>query len=427
MPVPENPAATPNGANSLWHPFGAMNRVRDHRTVITRGEDVWVWDDTGRRYFDGTAALWYSNVGHGRREIIDAVTRQLEQLDAYQIFGDFANEPALRLAAELAARAPVREGRIFFTSGGGDAADSAAKLARLYFQAKGSPERNHLIARDHCYHGTHGFGTALAGMAGNRIGAPFMPGVSFVAHDDAEALERELLAVGPERVAAFFLEPVIGAGGVRPPEPGYVERVAEICRAHGVLLIADAVICGFGRLGTWFAIERFDVAPDMILFAKGVTSGYQPLGGVVVAGHVAEPFWSGDDAPVFRHGQTYAGHPAACAAGLANLEVMERDGLLARSRTMEKVLFDALRTLEDHPLVDTVRGGVGFLGALELDGDRMTRQPDLPSRVFGAVREHGALIRPMGSAVGFSPPLTATEEHIDQLLESVKAGLDGLR
>jgi putrescine aminotransferase len=410
-------------SSALWHPFADMHTVKDARICITHGEDVWLWDSAGNRYFDGTASLWYANVGHGRKEIIHAVTRQLNELEAYQCFGDFANGPALRLADEIADRAPVRNGKVFFTSGGGDSIDTAAKIARSYYTALGQPGRTILIHREHSYHGTHGLGTSLAGIAANRIGGPFMPDVAQVPAFDASALEHAIINLGPDRVAAFFCEPVIGAGGVLPPPADYIADAHTVCRRHNVLFIVDAVICGFGRLGTWFGIERFGVQPDMVAFAKGVTSGYQPLGGIVVADQVAAPFWD-EPGRVLRHGQTYAGHPAACAAGLANIAILERDGLLDRSSKMESVLAEALHSVTDQPLIDHARGGIGFLGALELDADRMGRTPGLPARIAQAVRRHGAIVRPMGSALGFSPPLTTTEEHLDFLIDAVRCGLD---
>lgn len=411
------------GVASLWHPFAAMHQVRHHRFTLSRARDVWVWDTAGRRYFDATAALWYANAGHGRREIIEAVARQLEQLDAYQIFGDLANEPALRLADELAQRAPLDEPKVFFTSGGGDSIDTAGKIARAYFAATGKPERTLLISRSSSYHGTHGVGTALAGIAPNRIGGPFVPDVIQVSHDDPAALEKAIADQGAERVAAFFAEPVMGAGGVLLPAPGYLEAVAEICHRHGVLFVADSVICGFGRLGNWFGIERFAAPPDMVVFAKGVTSGYQPLGGVIVSKQVAAPFW---DRPgtVLRHGPTYAGHPAACAAGLANIALLERDGLLDRSVMLEGGLRARLESLADHSLVHEVRAGTGFLGALELDPERERAAPGVPARLTAAARRRGVLIRPMLSSVGFSPPLTVTEEQLDKMTEAVAAALD---
>lgn len=410
---------------AFWHPFAAMGVVRSAEFVLTRGADVWVDDASGNRYLDATASLWCVNVGHGRQAIADAVHAQMSTLATYQTFGDFTNEPAQRLTSRLAALAPVPDAKIFLLSGGGDAIDTAAKLAREYWARTGAPERSVLIGRDHAYHGTHGFGTSLAGMAANRIAAPFVPDVITVAHDDAEALDKEIEALGAERVAAFFAEPVIGAGGVIPPAPGYLRRAREVCTKHGVLFVADSVICGFGRLGTWFGVERFGIEPDMIVFAKGVTSGYLPLGGLVVHGRVAEPFWA-PGAPPFRHGATYSGHPAACAAALANLDIIEDEGLLGRAQVLEGELHAALTGLGDHPLVAEVRGGTGVLGALELDPARVAADPRLPARVGAAVRERGVLIRPMTSALGFSPPLTLQPAHLDLLAEAVRGGLDAV-
>ncbi|WP_231963884.1 aspartate aminotransferase family protein [Mycobacterium adipatum] len=412
------------GQNALWSPFAPMHSVRQApRVTIVRGDGVWVWDNTGHRYFDGTASLWYSNVGHGRAEIVDAISHQLGTLEAYHGFGDFATEPALRLAEEIAQRAPMDDGKVFFTSGGGDSIETAVKMARSYFAANGQPDRTVLLHREHSYHGMHGWGTALSGMPPNRVGEPFAPDVVQVPHDDAAELDRIIGTLGPERVAAFFCEPVIGAGGVIVPPKGYIEAAAQVCRRHGVLFIADSVICAFGRLGYWFGIERFDVRPDLIVFAKGVTSGYLPLGGVVAARHVAAPFW---DRPgtVFRHGQTYSGHPAACAAGLANIAILERDGLLDAALKLEGPLLERLESMTDHPLVDHARGGVGVLGALELESGHLARSPSLPAQLMQVVRRRGAIIRPMGTALGFSPPLVTTEEDLDFMTDAVRAGLD---
>jgi adenosylmethionine-8-amino-7-oxononanoate aminotransferase len=408
---------------SFWHPFAAMGAVRSAEFVLTRGEDVWVYDTEGKRYLDGTASLWCVNVGHGRQAIADAVHAQMSTLATYQTFGDVTNEPVQALTSRLAALAPVPGAKIFLVSGGGDAIDTAAKLSREYFARSGKPERTVLIGREHAYHGTHGFGTSLSGMPANRLAGPFVPDVVTVAHDDAEALEKEIEHLGAERVAAFLAEPVIGAGGVIPPPPGYLERAREICTKHGVLFVADSVICGFGRLGTWFGIERFGIEPDMIVFAKGVTSGYLPLGGLVVHERIAEPFWAPGAAP-FRHGATYSGHPAACAAAMANLDIMESEGLLERARTLEGDLYAALSTLADHPLVSEVRGGVGVLGALELDAERLKADPGVTARVGMAVRGRGVLVRPMATALAFSPPLTLQTDHLDLLVDAVRGGLD---
>jgi adenosylmethionine-8-amino-7-oxononanoate aminotransferase len=411
----------------LWHPFADMGTVRTRELVIDRGEDVWVWDAEGRRYLDATASLWYCNVGHGRPEIAEAVAAQLRRLEAYSAFGDLSNEPARELAARLAALAPMPDARVFLGSGGGDGVDTAAKLARRYWQETGAPERDVLVVRTNAYHGTHGYGTALAGIPANRTSwGPLVPDVAVVAHDSVDALREEVDRLGAERVAAVFVEPVIGAGGVHPPVPGYVEGVAELCRETGILFICDSVISGFGRLGTWFGIERWDVEPDMVVFAKGVTSGYMPLGGVVVGGRVAEPFFAAPGGPVFRHGATYAGHATCCAAALANLDLLERDGLLARGQQLEGDLFEALRQLDGHELVGEVRGGTGLLGAVELSGDLLAERPAAPQELAMLARRGGVLVRPLGSGVAVSPPLTATPDHFELVLEALSTALDEL-
>jgi adenosylmethionine-8-amino-7-oxononanoate aminotransferase len=406
-----------------WHPFADMGSVRGAEFVIERGEDVWVWDDQGRRYLDATASLWYANVGHGRPEIAAAVAKQLSRIEAYSNFGDFATAPTLELVEVLADRAPM-PARVFLTSGGGDSIDVAAKLARRYWYELGQPERTVLLSRTQGYHGTHGYGTAIGGIPANRAGYGPQVESEQVAHDSVEALEQAIARVGAERVAAFFVEPVIGAGGLYPPGHRYIEGVAAICARNDVLLVADAVICGFGRLGTWFGIERWDVAPDMITFAKGVTSGYLPLGGVIVADRVAEPFWNGPGSPVFRQGATYAGHATCAAAALANIELLERENLVPRGREMEQVLFDALRGLADHPAAGEVRGGVGTLAAVELDGELLARDPAALGRLTMAARQAGVLLRQLSSSVAVSPPLTAQPEHFELIAQGIAAGLD---
>ncbi|MBV8735445.1 MAG: aspartate aminotransferase family protein [Solirubrobacterales bacterium] len=410
-----------------------MASVRHAEFVLERGDDVWVWDRDGRRYLDATASLWYANVGHGRREIAEAAVAQLERLEAYSTFGDFANEPALELAATLADLAPM-PARVFLVSGGGDAIDTAAKLARQYWSQVGEPDRTILISRTAGYHGTHGYGTALAGIPANREG--FGPQVDTiqVPHDSIEAMHVEMERADPSRIAAVFVEPVIGAGGVYPPMPGYLEGLSELCRQTGVLLVVDAVICGFGRLGTWFGIERWQADPAMIVFAKGVTSGYLPLGGVIVCERVAEPFWTTPGGPVLRHGPTYSGHPTCCAAALANLALLGRERLVERGRDLEGALLDALAPLREHDAVAEVRGGTGMMAAVELRSDVLDTQAGAIAKVTGAAREAGVIVRPLGRAVAVSPPLTATPEHfqliaqaLDHALDSLSASLSGTR
>ncbi|MGN6187481.1 MAG: aminotransferase family protein [Conexibacter sp.] len=405
-----------------------MGAVEDAPFVLERAEDVWVWDEQGRRYLDATASLWCANVGHGRPEIAEAVARQLRALDTYSTFGDFANGPALDLADRLAALAPTPGSRVFLGSGGGDVIESAAKIARAYFQQTGQPRRVHMIAREHGYHGTHGHGTSLGGIASNLAGwGPLDPAVTHVPHDSADALETEIARLDPERVAAFFCEPVIGAGGVRLPPDGYLEAVADVCARHGVLFVADCVISAFGRLGTWLGIDRWPVEPDMVVLAKGVTGGTLPLGALIVAPHVAEPFFPGEPgAPVLRHGQTYSGHPTCCAAALATLDVYEREDLIARGRELEGPLEDALRPLEQHPLVGGVRAGLGLLGAVELSHEARAADPSAVSRLTMACREQGLLVRALATGVAVSPPLTIEETQIAAIGAGIAEGLTAL-
>lgn len=413
-------------SSRFWHPFADMSAVAGAELVIERGEDVWVFDADGNRLLDATASLWYANVGHGRREIAEAVIGQMGRIEAYSCFGDFATRPAVELCERLSELAPMPDARVFLASGGGDAIDTAAKLARRYWHQVGEPQREILIGRSSAYHGTHGYGTSIGGIPANREEmGELLGGTVEVPHDSSEALARKIDALGPERVAAFFVEPVIGAGGVYPPPEGYIEQVAEICRERGVLLIVDSVICGFGRLGTWFGIERWSVSPDMICFAKGVTSGYLPLGGVAVSGRIADPFFA-SGAPVFRHGATYAGHATCCAAALANIEILEREGLVRRGGEMEGELLASLRPLADSDLVAEVRGGVGTMAAVELSGDLLASRPGAVAEVVAVARGEGVLVRPLGRAIAASPPLTATPEHFAAIASAISAGLERL-
>jgi putrescine---pyruvate transaminase len=410
----------------LWHPFADMHAVRSGELVIVRGEGAYVWDADGRRLLDGTASLWNVNAGHGRTEIVDAAATQMRELASYSVFGAFANRPALALAERLCALAPLDDPRVFLGSGGGDAIDTAAKLARRFFNATGQPERVHLISRSQGYHGTHGIGTSIGGIQANRQGmGPLDPDASIVPHDSLEALEAEVERVGADRVAAVFVEPVIGAGGVHQPRPGYVEGVAELCARTGVLFVLDAVIGAFGRLGTWFAAERFGVRPDLLCFAKGVTSGYLPLGGVLVGARVAEPFWD-DGGLLFRHGPTYSGHPTCCAAALANLDILEGEGLIERGRELEGPLARALATLGSHELVGEVRAGIGALGAVAFAPDALAAAPALPQQVFAQARDRGVLVRPLGDGVALSPPLVITEQEIDHAAQVIGEALDAV-
>jgi putrescine aminotransferase len=412
---------------TFWHPFADMKAVVDGgELVIERGEGAVVYDADGRRYLDATASLWYCNVGHGRQAIADAAAAQLRRLAAYSTFGDFANRPVLELAERVAGYAPLEDPKVFLTSGGSDSIDTALKLARRYWQASGQPGRTIVVSRSGGYHGMHVAGTALAGIEPNRqgYGGALMDGARSVAWDSAEALEDLLVRVGPEQVAAFFCEPVIGAGGVFHAPPGYLARVRDICRRAGVLFVADEVVTGFGRVGAWFASERFDLDPDLIVCAKGITSGYLPLGAVVVSGRVAEPFFDGT-VGMWRHGYTYSGHAAVAAAALANLDILEGEDLVHRARTLEKELAEALRPLETHDLVSEVRVAEGVLAAVQLRPEAIAADAGLPMRVVAAARRAGVATRTLATgALHISPPLVISTDELRELHDGLRAALD---
>jgi adenosylmethionine-8-amino-7-oxononanoate aminotransferase len=408
---------------SLWHPFADMAAVEGHELVIARGEGVRVWDESGRRYLDGASSLWYANAGHGRPEIREAVGRQLASLDAFHAFGDLANRPALELAERLAGLAPERGSKVFLTSGGGDSIETATKLARLFHAVNGEPDRRFLLSRTNGYHGTHGIGTSIIGMPYRDGFSPLVEQTARVPWDDLAALEQTIDELGPEHVAAFVFEPVIGSGGVLIAPPGYLHGAQELCRRHGIVTVADAVIGGFGRLGDWLAAERFGLAPDLIVFAKGVTSGVLPLGGVIVAPRLAAPFWAAPGGPTFDHGQTYSGHPVCCAAALANLDVLEREGLVERTRTREGAFHASLSTLIAHPLVGEVRGGVGLMAAVALDPEQLEADPALPTRLWSAARAHGLLTRGLRDGVAVAPPLVIDDDEVEEIVEALRGAL----
>ena len=412
----------PTSSTRLWHPFAAMGKVDGHELVLTRGNGSRIWDAEGNEYVDATAGLWFCNVGHGRGEIADAVAAQLRLLAAHHVFGDHANQPALELAGRLADLAPVEDAAVFFGTGGGEAVETAAKIVRRYWALQGQPERTVIVSRRFAYHGTNAYGTSLSGIPAVRDGyGTLVSDVAEVAHDDAADLERALDELG-DRAAAFLGEPMIGAGGAIPAPDGYWQTVERICRDRGVLLVADEVISGFGRLGRWFGCERYGFTPDLMTCAKGISSGYVPLGAVVVAGHVREPFWRDDAAP-FVHGGTYAGHPAACVAGLVNLDILERERLVERVATLEPVLSRLLAPLRDLPDVADVRS-VGLAGAVELDAALLAEHPAAGAAGVLAARKRGVLTRLLrGVALQISPPFVVTEDELAKVVDAIAASL----
>lgn len=413
-------------ASRFWHGFADMHSVATDHLVLRRAEGVWIEDADGRRYLDATAGLWYCNVGYGREAIARAVADQMVRLAAYSNFGAFATEPTLQLAERLSALAPMPGAVVFLGSGGSDAIDTAAKLARRYWDVIGRPEKRVIVSREHGYHGMHAWGTSLAGIPGNKAGygGAFIDEVVTVGSSDTESLGALFERRGDE-IAAFVGEPVIGAGGVYPPEAGYWQEVGRLCREHDVLLVADEVITGFGRTGRTWGSERYGIQPDLVTFAKGVTSGYMPLGGVLVGERVRAPFWD-DPVPgaVFRHGYTYSGHASACAAAEANLDILEREDLVGRVRDLEPVLAAAIHRLDGHRLVGETRT-VGLTAAVELDADARAADPGIVEKAVLASRRHGVLTRSLrGIALHVSPAFVITPDEIDQLVDGFGNALD---
>ncbi len=390
--------------------------------VLARGEGAHVFDEQGRDYLDAAGGLWFANVGHGRVEIAEATARQLSTLASYSTFGDLANRPALDLAERLAGLAPMADARVFFTSGGSDSVDTAVKLVRRYWSELGQPQRQVIITREHAYHGMHLAGTSLAGIPANQASHGSLdPAVVVVPWNDAEALERVLSE--RDDIGAFFCEPVIGAGGVYAPPEGYLAAVRDSCRRHDVLFVADEVITGYGRTGAMFASERWNLDPDIMLTAKGLTSGYVPMGAVVVAGRVAGPFWTPQSHPVlWRHGYTYSGHAGAAAAAMANLDILERENLVVQVDHLQHVLGRGLAPLSTYDVVAEVRTGVGLLTAVDFTPEALAH--GVPARVLAGLRQRGVLTRLLASgALQISPPFVVTEQDIADLAGAIDAAI----
>jgi putrescine---pyruvate transaminase len=386
------------------HPF-AKPTATDFISIV-RGEGAAVFDDAGRRYVDGLASLWYCNVGHGRSEINDAIAAQLAKLENYNTFDIFTNEPAEEISALIAALCPIPDARVFLNCSGSEAVDTALKLARLTFSRSGQPERQLLVGRALSYHGVNFGGVSVQGLPLNQEGWGELLGpVAQIDHDDLTRAEQLFDERGGE-VAAVIAEPVIGAGGVYPATVEYLRGLRKLCDETGALLIFDEVITGFGRLGSWFAAEHYGVTPDMITFAKAVTSGYQPLGGVIVGPRVREVLESDRDF-ILRHGYTYSGHPTACAAAVANIGVLRDDGLLGRVPHIAERFGDGFGALLDEGLVASVRGE-GAIWALAM-------HPSVSAfDVRQGLLDRGVIARPIGAAaVAFCPPLVIEDDDLD--------------
>jgi adenosylmethionine-8-amino-7-oxononanoate aminotransferase len=425
----------------LIHP---LHHPSDHTqpVVFVRGKGALLWDSDGREYIDGLSSLWNVNVGHGRAELARAAAEQMERLAFASNYVGSSNEPAIRLAARLIELAYPNMSGVFFASGGAEANESAFKTARYYWKLRGKPDKVKFIARMHGYHGV-----TLAAMSATGLPSywqmfePRVPNFVHVqppyryrwptqpideatlAEAAAAELERAIQAEGPDTVAAFIAEPVQGAGGVIPPPDGYFQRVREICDRYEVLFIADEVITGFCRTGSWFALDHWGVQPDILSFAKGVTSAYVPLGGIMVSRGIHQAILDAPPTQRFMHAYTYSGHAACCAVALRNLEIMEQERLAERAAVLGKQLLEGLQTLSSLPQVGDVRG-LGMLAAVELTADRATRAPfpsQVGSRLLAEARQRGLFTRIVaapdrGPIVCLAPPLVTTEAQIDRIV-----------
>ncbi|MDQ3668691.1 MAG: aspartate aminotransferase family protein [Actinomycetota bacterium] len=433
----------------LWRHF---TRVADAPIVIERGEGCYIWDTEGKRYLDGLAALYCVNIGYGPwPEIAEAARQQLERLPFFTNWVGFATPPALELVEKLSELVPIDVGRVFFVSGGSEAIEASLKVARQYHRLRGEPTRYKFVTRRSAYHGTTMGALSINGSPGLRSQfEPLLPGCVRVpmpyryrcpyCSDGpectlrcADEFDATIRAEDPLTVAAVILEPMQNSAGSIAPPPGYFQRVREICDEHGVLLVADEVICGFGRLGEWFGSIKYGIEPDMMTMAKALTSAYAPLGALVASEKVAEPFFR-EASSSFLHGITFGGHPLSCAIALANIDVFEREDLLGhvRSHTDEfRAAFDRLG--DEHPLVGDVRGD-GFFYSLELVKDKETKatftpaeRDDVKSFITLGARERGVYLRVddrAETAVQFSPPLVAGRAQLDEYLGVLRPVLD---
>ena len=395
-------------ASAFLHPFAPPTRERF--ITIARGEGALLWDSDGNELIDGMASLWYCAIGHGRQEMADAVSSQMSTLETYSCFDPFTNAPADQLAEQLVAMSPMPGSRVFFCDSGSESVDTAMKLARLAHVQAGHPERTLIISRTRGYHGTNYGGTSAQGIAPNKAGyGPLLADVVQVPSDDIEALAT-IMKERSHELAAVITEPVQGAGGVFPPTDNYLEGIRRLCDQHGAFLIFDEVITGFGRLGTWFGAQHYGVTPDFLTFAKAVTSGYMPLGGVFVG---ARPLAGLEADPAFflRHGYTYSGHASVCAAALKNLEIIERENLLDRAKHIGQRLGAGLHALAADGVIDHARGdGAVWAAGLKPDQNAMA--------IRDRMLANGGIVRALNTDTNtFCPPLVITDDQVDRLLD----------
>ena len=407
----------------IVHPHAVVGRATDP-IVWARGDGARLWDSEGNEYVDGTCGLWQCAVGHGRVELAEAAAAQMRELEFYASFWNFANEPSIRLAARIAQLAPAGLEHVFFTNGGSEGVETAIKLVRLAWHAQGRPDRNVVLSRKSAYHGVGSASLAATGIPPLKEGfGPLAPGfvhlstpTSSTTVDELVAeLEQTIETIGPERIAAMIGEPVLGVGGMIPPPGGYWPRVQEVLRAHGILLVVDEIVTAYGRTGHWFASERYGLDPDAIVTAKALTSGYVPMGAVLVHDRLVGML----EGTQFRHGFTYNGHPVGAAVALANLAVIEREGLLGRAVEIGARMLDRLQPAQELDAVAEVRG-VGAMLGVELAADRDS------GPVARAALGKGVVVRASGQKIVMSPPLVISEEDADRIVDVLLGELAAL-
>ena len=432
-----------------WTDFADWTRTGS--TIMVRGEGAYVWDAEGNRFLDGMGGLWFANVGFGRQELIDAATRQLGALPHYSYFTNLGNPPATELAAKLAELAPGGLNHTFYSTGGSIANDTAVRIAHYYFDNLGKPSKRLAISRRYAYHGSTFLAAALSGKALDKRGFHFPDGI---VHHVSEAncyrmpdgiggeaeycdflvdeFERKVAELGADNVACFFAEPIMGAGGVLVAPAGYHRCMQQVCEANDILYVSDEVVTAFGRLGYFFATEdRFGAVPDILVTAKGITSGYMPLAATIVSDRVCDVLSRPrTDGALFAHGFTYSGHAVACAVALANIDLMEREDLCGHVRKTGPYFLERLKTLGEFPIVGEVRGS-HFMLCVELVRDRETKEPfpgevAIGKRVDDHAQARGLIVRPIGNLCVLSPALVLTPEEIDRIVAVMRESIEAV-